>query len=147
MLSQRARWEGGRLGIATRMAPGLLGRVLIGHLRLAEPLFDLMLLPLGYHAIILLVGLIASVLTPESDWLTAIGSGAICLGSFAVASHLVTGFLCPHIGLRHVAALIETPAYLFWKLRSIGAVLSGSRRDAAWVRTRRDRDPSDGGSE
>ena len=146
MLSQRARWEGGRLGIAARVAPRLLGRLLTGHLRLAEPLLDLMLLPLGYHAIVLLVGLVASVLVPASGWLTAISCGAIWVGSLAVAVHLITGFLCPHIGLRHAAALIETPAYLFWKLRSIGAVLSGSRRDAAWVRTRRDRDPSDGGS-
>lgn len=146
ILSQRARWEGGRLGIAARLVPKLCRRVIAGDGRLAEPLLDLLLLPLGYHAMLLVVGLLASMFLPTGSWVLSLCSGAIWAGAFTVALHLLTGFLSPHINSRHAVALIETPAYLLWKLQSLGAVLAGSRRDAAWVRTRRDRDPPEGGS-
>ena len=50
---QRARWEGGRLNAAIRWAPRLLRGVAAGRLRLLEPLLDLLLLPLAYHAALL----------------------------------------------------------------------------------------------
>lgn len=126
--SQRSRWEGGRLRMVTERGPVLLRGVLAGRWRLAEPLLDLLLLPLGFHCLLLLV-LLASPL----DWsrlYALVGLGVVLL-------HLLVAVRAGKGSWRDLAALLLVPWYLAWKLTLLGAILAGSRADAPWVRTPR----------
>lgn len=140
-ISQRARWEGGRLGIAARLGPRMAVEVWNGNWRCLEPLLDLLLLPLGYHVVVLATMLLASSLGSETGLLQSMLGELAWLGVAAVGAHLATAFLSPHIGVRHAAGLAEAPEYLVWKLRALGAILAGARSNAAWVRTHRDQQP------
>lgn len=125
---QRARWEGGRLRLIADRAPGLLGRVLRGQWRLADPLLDLTLLPLSWHVTLLLLAL-------------ALGAGAVpalaAAGLAVVALHV--GLALRLIGAQraHGRALLGVPAYLVWKLCLAGATWRAADRHALWVRSTR----------
>jgi cellulose synthase/poly-beta-1,6-N-acetylglucosamine synthase-like glycosyltransferase len=56
--SQRARWEGGRFRMMREHIPPLTKTVFRGRLRLLEPLLELLLLPLGWHVLLLLITLL-----------------------------------------------------------------------------------------
>jgi hypothetical protein len=130
--AQRARWEGGRLYVARRWALPLAREVARGRLALLEPLADLLLLPLGYHALLLL-GLLAL------PWLPGRIGGAAALG--VLAFHLA---VAAKLGgrLRDLGILAAAPAYLVWKLLLLPRTLRASRADAPWVRGSRGADPT-----
>ena len=147
ILSQRSRWEGGRLGVAGRLAPRLALQVLFGKWRLLEPLLELLLLPLGYHAFVLMLGLLAAGLGSGTGSVWVACTAVLCLGVTALLVHLGSAFISGHIGMRHAASLIEVPAYVLWKLLSTGRIIGTARRKAAWIRTERDIPPGGGDPE
>ena len=55
--TQRSRWEGGRANAAVTWLGPLLRQLMRGRLRMVEPLLDLMSLPIGYVAFVLLLAL------------------------------------------------------------------------------------------
>ncbi len=130
--SQRARWEGGRLQMLRRHAPGLARRVLVGQWRFLDPLLDLLLPPLAYHLAIILIALALALAAGSSAALT---TASLLLALVAV--HVVTALPVAGLPWRRLLTLARVPWYLLWKLLRIGAVLRGARRDSAWVRTAR----------
>lgn len=123
--SQRARWEGGRLRMVREFAPKLLAEINQGHTRLFEPLLDLLLLPLAAHVLVL------GLLLPLAPIYASIGL-SIVLWHVAVALWVGGGTL------KDVLTLCSVPFYVLWKLRLLPRLLKASKKDAAWVRTKRD---------
>jgi cellulose synthase/poly-beta-1,6-N-acetylglucosamine synthase-like glycosyltransferase len=126
--SQRSRWEGGRLRMAKDFAPALLADVLRGRARLAEPLLDLLLLPLAFHVVLILLTLAAPAGLVRDYGIFALA---------AIAVHILTAIAVGGGGLRDIAVLAAAPFYVIWKLGMLPLVWRASRRNAAWVRTER----------
>ena len=126
--TQRSRWEGGRLRVAVDTAPALAGEVLRGRWRLMEPLLDLLLLPLAFHASLLVLAAAA----PGPGRLLGIAGLLVLTAHVAVAIGVGGG------GLRDAAALLAAPFYVLWKLLLTPRIALASRRGAGWVRTDRD---------
>lgn len=132
-LSQRARWEGGRLRMARVWLPRLLRRILAGRLCLLEPALELACLPLASEVVLLAVCLLLPV-----PWLRvyAIAVFAIILAHVASAAAECKDW-------RHaLRTLVSVPGYILWKLMMLPRMLASARSDAAWVRTTRDASPS-----
>ena len=127
--AQRARWEGGRFRIVVDAVPALIGDVLRGRLRLIEPLFDLLLLPLAYHVVLLL----ACLLVPYAPtrWYALGGLGV-------VAFHVLAAVRVGRGGWKDLGALATAPFYVLWKLGIAKTILRSARRDTNWVRTARE---------
>jgi cellulose synthase/poly-beta-1,6-N-acetylglucosamine synthase-like glycosyltransferase len=126
--TQRARWEGGRLRMMLEKSPVLLGEVFGGRFRLAEPLLDLLLLPLAFHVTLLLVALVAP---------SALVRGAAVAGLGVVGLHLVGAIVIGGGSMRDVAVLLAAPFYILWKLLLVPKLIATSRSGAGWVRTER----------
>lgn len=131
--TQRARWEGGRLRMIRVATGGLLADVLRGRLRLIEPLLDLLLQPLAFHAL-----LAAAAAAPP--FLPTRVYAAAALG--IVAAHALAGVAVGRGGIKDVASLALAPFYALWKLTVLRLVARTSRPDAEWVRT--ERKPTEG---
>jgi len=126
---QRSRWEGGRFHAARVWTGPLLGQLLRGRLRLAEPLFDVAGLPMAYGVFALLLALCVPV--------PGIRIYAI-VSLLVIAVHVLAAAASGPDLLRTLGLLAMAPLYILWKLRLLPAVLLGSRAKAAWVRTNRD---------
>jgi len=125
---QRARWEGGRLRLLSSQGPALAARVLSGQWRLADPLLDLLLLPLAWHLSLLLLALALG--APPVQ----IAAGA---GLAVVALHVVVALWLMPAGREHFRALLGAPAYVVWKLRLAATTWRAAGRHAPWVRSAR----------
>ena len=132
--TQRARWEGGRLRMLRDVAPALARAVLAGQPRLLEPLLDLLLLPLAFHVILLCAMLLSPFPLVRIYALAGLGVVAFHLG---VALYVGGG------DMKDVLALAAAPFYMAWKLRMVGALLRGARKDTEWVRTTRETAPGE----
>ena len=127
---QRSRWEGGRLRMAKEWAPRIAKSVLGGNASLIEPLLELLTLPLAYHVSLLLFAFAI----PGSHRLFAVAGLAV------VAAHVTAAAAFGDQPWKTLFALIAAPFYILWKLTTLEAVFSASRRNASWVRTGRDQD-------
>jgi cellulose synthase/poly-beta-1,6-N-acetylglucosamine synthase-like glycosyltransferase len=126
---QRSRWEGGRFYAARVWTGRLLGQLLRGRIRVAEPLFDLAGLPMAYGGFALLLALCVPV---AGIRIYAIASLLV------IAAHVLAAAASGPDFLRTLGLLSMAPLYILWKLRLLPAVLIGSKGKAAWVRTNRD---------
>lgn len=126
---QRSRWEGGRLRMMREWAPTLAAGILRKKWRLTEPLLDLLMFPLAYHVLLLLF---ACIVLPEPVRAWA----AVALGLVGV--HVLQASIMGGQPLKTVVALAAAPFYVLWKMTTLVAVLSASRRNAGWVRTGRE---------
>jgi len=126
--TQRDRWEGGRFLLQRRFFPRLLRSVLSGRLRMLEPLMELMSLPLSYETLLLLSLAIAP--AQPFGWYGVVGIGVVFLQ--VVASIALYGDADDY------KALASIPAYLAWKAMRLPHILATSRKDAKWIRTKRD---------
>ncbi len=132
--AQRARWEGGRLRVMKQWAPRLLADVVRGRVRLMEPLFDLLALPISAGVTLL----IAAACMPVA-WLRL-----YVLGAFVVLLLHLTAAAVSGPGLwGTMKALSSAPGYILWKLWIFPEIWRASRANAAWVRTDREL-PADG---
>jgi GT2 family glycosyltransferase len=141
--SQRRRWEGGRLRLAARVAPGLLRAGLARRdgvlLDLAA---DLLVPPLSYLGGAAAAGLAVSLAARRlsgaplaAPWLW----GASVAG---LAVYVARGWWVSGTGIRGLLSLARAPAFLVWK---IGLALSRPEHAAgAWVRTDREHPSSPG---
>lgn len=135
-VSQRARWEGGRLRVLRENGPALARALFAGQRRLLEPLADLLLPPLAYH-------LIASLVVALLLGLLALAGGSplpagLALGALAiVVLHVLAALRVAGLPLSSLRALAGVPAYLVWKLRIVGTILAGARPGSDWTRTER----------
>ena len=127
--SQEARWEGGRMRVASRSTTRLLAAILQGRWRAIETLVDVWSLSLsrGIIALVLTVGL-------PVHWLHqfAIVCGLVAL--FYVFESAMLG----NEPVSDLIALAGAPLYLLWKALITPLVLRQSRRRAEWARTKRE---------
>lgn len=126
--TQRSRWEGGRLRMVRESVPGLLRDVLRGRVRCAEPLLELLLLPLAFHVLLLVVACCA-------PWwgVRIVGLAGVAI----VMLHMVAAIVVGDGGWSDVKALATAPLYVLWKVMMIPKVLRGARKEQEWVRTER----------
>jgi len=126
--TQRARWEGGRMLMRRQWRGPLLVQVLQGRWRLLAPLLDLLALHLAREVMLL----VAAVILPLA-WTRTYGLIGLAA---AVLYMLVAALLGPEPGAT-LRALAAAPGYMVWKLMMIPKTRAASRRNAAWVRTKR----------
>jgi cellulose synthase/poly-beta-1,6-N-acetylglucosamine synthase-like glycosyltransferase len=127
--TQEARWEGGRIGVASR-ATGRLGSALLrGKWRALEALADVWSLPLSRGIIALLLTLALAV-----HWLHVF---ALVCGAITVLYVLQAAMLGKE-PVRDLGALALAPLYLAWKVLITPLVLRQSRSRAEWARTKRE---------
>ena len=127
---QRSRWEGGRARLAREAVPGLIRDVACGRWRLAEPLLDLLLPPLGLFAALL----VATAAIPFAP------SRAVGLTGLAVlVLHVAVAIRVGGGGWSDVRTLLRAPGYVLWKMAMLPQIGRTSRRTAAWVRTPREK--------
>jgi cellulose synthase/poly-beta-1,6-N-acetylglucosamine synthase-like glycosyltransferase len=126
---QRVRWEGGRLRMLAEHAGGLFADLLRGNLRSLEPLLDLLLPPLAYHA-----ALAAVLVLLPFDAARMVGLATLAV----LGLHVVAAAIVGRLPLRHFVALVYAPFYVAWKICLLPATLAAAARDHPWVRTARD---------
>jgi cellulose synthase/poly-beta-1,6-N-acetylglucosamine synthase-like glycosyltransferase len=134
--TQRARWEGGRILMRRFWAKPLAVEVLRGHLRMLEPLLDLLAVPLATEAALLMITLIFGRLA-QSEWLFVYA----LVGSLTIALYVVVAAMLGAEPGATLGALASTPGYMIWKLMMIPRTRLAARADAAWVRTARNSEP------
>ncbi len=126
--TQRARWEGGRLRMIREFAPRLMARALAGRMECLEPLLDLLLLPLSFHALLLAFAAFAG---------AGVFRGIGLLGLAVLLLHLCAAIAAGSSPLRDLRAIASVPFYIVWKLTRVPMIMATSLRGAAWVRTDR----------
>ena len=125
---QRSRWEGGRLLMARKWAAVLGTDLLHGRVRAIEPLLELLSLPLAFECSLLMLALLIPTTWIRLYALCAFATILLHAGAAVAQSGDWRGSL---------RALASAPGYVLWKLRTIPAILRGSREGTAWIRTQR----------
>jgi cellulose synthase/poly-beta-1,6-N-acetylglucosamine synthase-like glycosyltransferase len=127
--SQHSRWEGGRVRLLRDWGLPLAQKVLRGNLRLAEPLIDLLSLPLALEVFSLLILLLYPTMLTRTYVSAAF---AVILLHIAVVVHASPD------RMGSIRTLCLAPVYLFWRLKMFKGVVKASGKGATWVRTTRD---------
>lgn len=126
--SQQSRWQGGRLWVARKWLPKLLGLIARGQFRLVEPALDLAALPMAFGVAALLLESLIPLHWVHVYVLTAL---------FVIATHvIVSAYAGPH-PFATLRLLALTPFYILWKLRLLPQFLKASSQRAVWTRTDR----------
>jgi cellulose synthase/poly-beta-1,6-N-acetylglucosamine synthase-like glycosyltransferase len=127
--TQEARWEGGRLRVASQATGRLFASVLHGNWRALETLADVWSLPLSRG----ILALMLTALLPV-PWLHVF---ALACAAIALVYVLESALLGDE-PMRDLAALAAAPLYLLWKAAITPLVLRQSRSRANWARTKRE---------
>jgi cellulose synthase/poly-beta-1,6-N-acetylglucosamine synthase-like glycosyltransferase len=126
--TQHSRWEGGRANTAVTWVGPLLRHLVRGRLCTVEPLLDLMSLPIGYGAFLLLLALCLPL-----EWLRvyAIVSGTV------LGCHVLAAAWAGNDCAGDLRILARVPGYIVWKLTLLPSILRSAHTNAEWVRTER----------
>ncbi len=124
---EQARWEGGRLRLMWDCLPNLLKEIAKGNFRLIEPCFDLLLLPLGYHVILLLMLLAIPLFYTQILAL---------VGLFVLTFHVLVALKFANGGYKDLLALLMSPLYVLQKLGQIKRIVQEAIH-VKWERTPR----------
>jgi cellulose synthase/poly-beta-1,6-N-acetylglucosamine synthase-like glycosyltransferase len=127
--TQEARWEGGRLRVASRATAQLLSAMLRGRWRAFETLADVWSLPLSRGILALLLTALVAV-----HWLHVFALAC----AVVAALYVVQAALLGDEPVRDLTALAAAPLYLLWKAVITPLVLRQSRSRAEWARTKRE---------
>jgi cellulose synthase/poly-beta-1,6-N-acetylglucosamine synthase-like glycosyltransferase len=127
--TQEARWEGGRLHVASRATRMLMRALLHGRWRALETLADVWSLPLSRGVLALLLTLFLAV-----HWLHVFA--LVCAAVAAAYVLAVAGLGAAP--MRDLGALAVAPLYIAWKALITPLVLHQSRSRAEWARTKRE---------
>jgi cellulose synthase/poly-beta-1,6-N-acetylglucosamine synthase-like glycosyltransferase len=126
--SQRARWEGGRLRVARDWLPKLAKQIRHGKFAAAEPMLELLTLPLAYLATVSLF--LCALPYGFFRWY---GAAVLAILLTHVVSAIALGDEC----LKNLMSLIAAPFYVAWKVTTLLAVFRSSSRKTEWIRTQR----------
>jgi cellulose synthase/poly-beta-1,6-N-acetylglucosamine synthase-like glycosyltransferase len=127
--TQEARWEGGRLHVASRATGRLLRALLHGRWRALETLADVWSLPLSRGILALLLTMFLAV-----HWLHVFALACAAV----TALYVLQAALLGSEPMRDLAALAAAPLYIVWKALITPLVLRQSRSRAEWARTKRE---------
>lgn len=130
-VTQRARWEGGRVRVALTWIPRLVSGLVRGKLFVAEPLLEILTLPLAYFATLALI--LLALPLPVFRWYGA------CLITL-VAVHIVSSVTLGGNARQSFLALGTAPAYVIWKLTRMSTIIRSARKGTQWLRTGRSND-------
>jgi cellulose synthase/poly-beta-1,6-N-acetylglucosamine synthase-like glycosyltransferase len=135
-VSQRRRWEGGRIALLREFVPRLLASLARRPRAVtADLLLELLIPPLSYPALLIALGVllegahvvVTDAHTPSPAWpLWALAMGALFV-------HVARGWQLSGTGANGLWALASAPAYIAWKL----VVARPFGRAQSWVRTTR----------
>lgn len=128
-MTQRSRWEGGRLLMARKYTATLIKDLLQGHALVAEPLLDIVSLPLAFECFLLMVALLI-----PSGWVRLYALCALA----TIGLHVAAAVAQSGDWRGSLRALARTPGYIAWKIAMIPGILRNSREGSAWIRTQRD---------
>lgn len=126
--TQRARWEGGRLRMLRKWGWKLVLKVLSGKTEFAEPLLDLLSIPLAFAVLALLALLFVPGLFFKSY---------VACAFVVIVYHLWTAARIGPDFHASLKALLFVPFYVAWKLTMLTPILRASHDGAEWIRTRR----------
>lgn len=133
-LSQRRRWEGGRLALLRAIVPSLLRAAFERRsLILLDLAADLLVPPLAYPALLVLFGWSLELVHVRWSGAASPAWSAWAFSSTMLVSYVLRGLMLSGTGLRGMAALLFAPLYVGWKL----CVARPWRQQSLWVRTRR----------
>lgn len=137
-LSQRRRWEGGRLLLMRTLMP----RVLRAAVSARSPLLfdlalDLMVPPISYPALLLAAGWACEGAHLAVVGAPSVGVWPLALSTLALVAYVLRGVAFSGTGLKGLAALVFAPGYVAWKL----VVARPWRASDRWVRTGREKQP------
>lgn len=128
--TQRSRWEGGRLRMLREHWAALLRQSLSGNRMAFEQLLDLTLLPLSLHVLLL----------ATAAMLGGLGLLVAATGLLAIGLYLLALLWLGPTRPADLVALLLSPAYLLWKLTLLPITLASSGRQAAWIRSQRNKE-------
>ncbi len=135
-VSQRRRWEGGRIALLKQHAWPLLRGGLGGDRVQLDLAFDLLVPPLTYIVALSLVGTIAAVALSIHVGHATTAMWLWLLTCAFLGAYLVRGIVLAGVGFRGALALLWAPFYMIWK---IGLLLrKPAHKKGEWVRTMRD---------
>jgi cellulose synthase/poly-beta-1,6-N-acetylglucosamine synthase-like glycosyltransferase len=126
---QEARWEGGRLRVASMATPQLLVAIMGGSSCALGMLAEAWSLPLSRGMLLLLLMAFMPI-----HWLHLFALGCLAI---AVLYVVQAAFLGP-TPLKDLVALSFAPLHLLWKVATTPLVLLHTRRRTAWARTSRE---------
>jgi cellulose synthase/poly-beta-1,6-N-acetylglucosamine synthase-like glycosyltransferase len=127
--SQEARWEGGRLHVATRATGRLLAAIARGNWRAFEMLAEAWSLPISRGVVALILAACLPV-----HWLHVF----VIAGAVLVLAYVLEAVFLGGNPWRDLVALAGAPLHIFRKLAITPLVLRHSRGGAEWARTQRE---------
>jgi cellulose synthase/poly-beta-1,6-N-acetylglucosamine synthase-like glycosyltransferase len=127
--TQRSRWEGGRFHMLSRTVPILLNKIFRGEFKLLEPLFDLLLMPLTYHVLLLSPLALLPYTFFQTYFLIAIS---------VLALHVLRAWTLINGNWQDLIAILSIPLYIIWKIKLIPKILLGAINKQTWKRTERE---------
>ncbi|MFT4114297.1 glycosyltransferase family 2 protein [Silvibacterium sp.] len=127
-VSQRARWEGGRIRVAKMWTLPLLREIARGRFSMVEPLMDVAGLPLAFGVSALIT---VSLIPLHVARIYGLLSLALVLTHVLLAAWAGPNFF------RTLRLLVMAPFYILWKFRLVPRLIRASHSQAAWIRTGR----------
>lgn len=107
-VAKLSKWEGRRIMLLFEMFPTIIKGIFKGNLLLIEPLLDLFLLPISFHALILLIILVIPICITQ--WYAVIGL-IILMANILVILKVCRG------NFKDLSLISYAPVYLFQKLK------------------------------
>ena len=128
IVTQRARWEGGRLLIIKTYLPKLICKFLKGKFNFLEPILELSTLPIAYIVLILLLLLLSGI----PFFMIFSVYGILLIGVYVIIAVKKFG------DKTDLISLIGVPSYIFWKVIKLPLTFKNSKKNTNWKRTKRD---------
>jgi hypothetical protein len=133
-VSQRKRWEGGRIELLRAMLPRVWRAALAQRSRvLVDIALELLIPPLSYPALLLGVGVALEGASVALHAAPTVAAPVWLFAGLGLIVHVARGWQLSGTGLNGALALLGAPVYVAWKL----VVARPFGRAQSWVRTRR----------
>lgn len=134
-LSQRRRWEGGRIALMRSLLPRVWQAAVAKRSRvLLDLAIDLMVPPISYPALLVVLGVALEAAHVAITGELSLAAPLWAFSAFALFVYVMRGVAFSGTGMGGVFALAAAPAYVMWKL----VVAKPWRATGAWVRTQRE---------
>ncbi|MDP2340918.1 MAG: glycosyltransferase family 2 protein [Deltaproteobacteria bacterium] len=135
-LSQRRRWEGGRLTMMKTLLPQVIRDAVASRSKLlADLALDLMVPPISYPALVIVAGALLEAAHYGLSGSLSIAAPVWAFCALALTLYVLRGVAFSGTGLSGLAALLTAPGYIVWKLVVAQPWKSTS---TVWVRTTRE---------
>ena len=121
--ASHSRWQGGRIRLLSDWGPRLFRKVLRGKVALAEPLVDLLGLPLAFEVFALVILLLF-----RSTLTHVYVLAAFCI----ILLHVGIAIQASTSPKHSLGALLHVPIYLVTRLTKLTSAIRASDKSSAW---------------